>query len=183
MGDRELPTLHQSNMLVRMSIHSFAFAGLLAFAALASPALADCTDPPSTGVNWQRCNFDSLTFEDVDLSGARVRDSSFYRSDLSGSNLTGVEAYRSKFVNTDLTKVTLDEALLGQADLTKANLTGASLRGADLRNARLYRAILRESDLTNARLDGADLARADLSGATWTDGKRVCAEGSVGRCN
>ena len=55
--------------------------------------------------------------------------------------------------------------------------------GADLRLARLFRATLRGADLTNARLGGADLNRADLSGATWTDGTRICAEGSIGRCN
>ena len=57
------------------------------------------------------------------------------------------------------------------------------MAGADLRRARFFDAILREADLTGARLPGADLTRADLSGATWVDGKRVCAEGSLGRCN
>jgi uncharacterized protein YjbI with pentapeptide repeats len=47
----------------------------------------------------------------------------------------------------------------------------------------MFRAILRDADLTDAQLTGADMTRADLSGATWTDGQRVCAEGSVGRCN
>ena len=64
-----------------------------------------------------------------------------------------------------------------------SRVTGASLIGADLRRARLFRAILRNANLTDARLKGADLARADLSGATWTDGERICAEGSIGRCN
>ena len=27
------------------------------------------------------------------------------------------------------------------------------------------------------------LRNADLSGATWIDGERICAEGSIGRCN
>ena len=40
-----------------------------------------------------------------------------------------------------------------------------------------------EADLTGVKLGGADLTLADLSGATWTDGKRVCSEGSIGRCN
>ena len=32
------------------------------------------------------------------------------------------------------------------------------------------------------RMRGADLHYADLSGATWVDGKKICAEGSIGRC-
>jgi uncharacterized protein YjbI with pentapeptide repeats len=37
--------------------------------------------------------------------------------------------------------------------------------------------------LSGAQLKGADLLEADLSGATWIDGKRVCADGSIGRCH
>lgn len=47
---------------------------------------------------------------------------------------------------------------LSHADLTNANLSGASLVGADLTNT-------------------------NLSGTTWTDGQKVCAEGSIGVCN
>ena len=126
---------------------------------------------------------DGLDLRSVNLAGARLRDSSFFRADLTGSDLSGTESFKAKFVNASLLDTVFDGAQLYEADLTKADLTGASLVGTDLRRARLYRAILRNVDLTNARLDGADLARADLSGATWTDGERVCAEGSVGRCN
>jgi uncharacterized protein YjbI with pentapeptide repeats len=148
-----------------------------------SPALAACTDPPGPGVNWQRCAMDGLDLIDVDLSGARLRDASFFRTDLSGSNLSDTESYRAKFVNATLHGVSFDGAKLYEADLTKADLSDASMVGVDLRQARLYRANLRNANLTDALLKGADLARTELSGATWTDGKRVCSEGSVGRCN
>jgi uncharacterized protein YjbI with pentapeptide repeats len=147
------------------------------------PAVAGCTEPPGPGVNWQRCTFDGLNLKEVDLSGARLRDGSFFRADLSAANLSETEAYRAKFVNAGLQGAVFDGAKLYEADLTKADLTGASLVGVDLRRARLYRAVLRDANLTGAQLKGADLTRADLSGATWTDGERVCAEGSVGRCN
>ncbi len=159
-------------------------AAAVAFAVLgASPAHARCTDPPGPGVNWQRCSMDGLDLINVDLSGARLRDGSFFRADLSGSNLTDIESYRAKFVNAKLQNAVLDGAKLFEADLTKADLSGASMVGVDLRRARLFRANLRDADLTDAQLGGADLTRAELSGATWTDGERVCAEGSVGRCN
>ncbi len=148
----------------------------------AGAALATCTDPPAPEVNWQRCTFDGLDLDDVDLSGARLRDGSFFRSNLSGSDLSGVSAFRVKFVNARLRETKLDGAKLSEADFTKADLRGASFKGADLRRARFYHADLREADLTAARLKGADLTRADLTGATWIDGKRVCAEGSLGRC-
>ncbi len=148
-----------------------------------SPALASCTDPPGPGVNWQRCAMDGLDLREVNLAGARLRDGSFFRTDLSGGDLSDITSDRAKFVNATLLDVVLDGAKLYEADLTKADLTGASLIGVDLRRARLFRANLRNPNLTDALLKGADLARADLSGATWTDGERVCAEGSIGRCN
>ena len=161
---------------------------LLAAAALAwlgalSGAAAACTDPPGAGVNWQRCVFDGLDFQEVDLTGSRLRDASFFRADLSHSDLSSIRGFRAKFVNAVMREVKLYEAKLSEADFTKADLTGASFAKADLRRVRFFGAILRNADLTGARLTGADLTRADLSGATWVDGKRVCAEGSLGRCN
>ena len=158
-------------------------AGLLATLLPAGTARAACTDPPAPRVNWQRCILDGLELVGVDLSGARLRDGSFFRSDLSGSDLSGTNAFRAKFVNAKLRGTRLDGAKLSEADFTKADLRGASLKDADLRRARFFRADLRGADLTGARLRGADLTRADLSGATWIDGQRICAEGSQGRCN
>ncbi len=158
-------------------------AGLLATLVPAGTARAACTDPPAPEVNWQRCILDGEGLVGVDLSGARLRDGSFFRSDLSGSDLSGTNAFRAKFVNAKLREARLDGAKLSEADFTKADLRGASLKGADLRRAHFFRADLRGADLTGARLRGADLTRADLSGATWIDGTRICAEGSQGRCN
>jgi uncharacterized protein YjbI with pentapeptide repeats len=158
-------------------------AGLLTGVLGAGAAVAGCTDPPGPGVNWQRCDFNGYDLKEVVLTGARLRDGSFFRTDLSGSNLSNTNAFRAKFVNADMRGAKLDGAKLSEADFTKADLTEASLSGADLRRARFFHAKLRGADLTGARLRGADLTMADLSGATWTDGKRICAEGSLGRCN
>jgi uncharacterized protein YjbI with pentapeptide repeats len=158
-------------------------AGLLSGVLGVGQAAAGCTDPPNPGVNWQRCNFNGFDLKEVVLTGARLRDGSFFRTDLSGSDLSNTSAFRAKFVNADMRGANLGGAKLSEADFTKADLSGASLSGADLRRARFFHADLRGADLTGARLRGADLTMADLSGATWTDGKRVCAEGSQGRCN
>ena len=159
---------------------------LLAAAALvlspSGPAYANCTDPPAPGVNWQRCNLDGLNLREVDLTGAKLIDGSFFRADLSGSDLTESDSYRAKFVSAKLAGVRFERARVFQADFSRADLTGASFAGADMRRSRFYQANLRGADLTDARMFDADLTRADLSGATWTDGERVCAEGSIGRC-
>jgi uncharacterized protein YjbI with pentapeptide repeats len=151
--------------------------------AAASPAAAACTDPPGPGVNWRRCNFDTLDLREVDLEGATLRSSSFLRADLRNSRLVEVEGYRAKFINAELEGAVLDGGTFFQADFTKAKMKNVSLIGADLRSARLFRADLTGANLTGARLTDADLTRAELSGATWTDGERICREGSVGRCN
>lgn len=175
--------MHKFSGMILARIGGLAFLTVLLLVTMQSPALASCTDPPGPGVNWQRCAMDGLDLREMDLSGARLRDGSFFRTDLTGSDLSDTESSRSKFVNSTMLDVVLDGAKLYEADLTKADLTGASLVGVDLRRARLFRANLRDANLTDAMLGGADMTRADLSGATWTDGERVCAEGSVGRCN
>lgn len=146
------------------------------------PALADCTDPPDPGVNWQSCNFNGLTLTELNLEGARLRETSFLRADISESDLRGIEGYKLRLVSAKAHNVDFEGAGLSRADLTKADLTGANFKDADLRNARLYQSILREANLSGAKLTGADLNNADLSGATWIDGERVCREGSIGRC-
>ncbi|CAK0741056.1 Pentapeptide repeat family protein [uncultured Gammaproteobacteria bacterium] len=148
-----------------------------------SPAVAECTEAAAPGANWRRCFHDGRIMPRVDLTGAMLRDATFQRSDLSGSTLTNADAYRAKFVSAILNGVIFDGARLTEVDFTRADLAGASLRNADLRAARLVNADLRKANLTGARLDRADLRNAELAGAIWTDGVKVCAEGSVGQCN
>ena len=148
----------------------------------AAPALAECTDPAQPKVNWRRCYFDGRDLGGVDLSGAMLRDTTFQRAKLKVANLSEADRYRAKFVSADLPQVNFAGARLIEADFTRADLTGAVFREADLRNAKLVNAVLKGADFTGARLGGADLRHADLSGATWIDGKRVCAENSVGQC-
>ena len=56
------------------------------------------------------------------------------------------------------------------------------MRGVQARNASFLFATLIDVDFTGANLSRADFTGADLSGATWTDGVRICAQGSVGVC-
>ncbi len=166
----------KSNCILKLALFSCLFF-------TPSIAQAACTDPPEQGVNWKRCLFDSQDLNGVDLRDSRLRDASFFRATLVESDLSGADAFRAKFVNATMTGVRFESAKLSEADFTKADLSNASFVGSDMRRARLNRANLRGADLSNARLQGADLARADLSGATWTTGDKVCAEGSIGRCN
>jgi len=146
-------------------------------------ARADCTDPAGPEVNWRRCYLDSRDLHAVNLEGAMLRDATFQRARLGQANLSKVDAYRAKFVSATMKGVRLDGARLIEADLTRADLTGATLIEADLRNAKFINADLRQANLTGARLSGTDFRNADVTGATWVDGKRVCAENSIGQCN
>jgi len=157
-------------------------AGLLPVLA-AGPALADCADRPQAEVSWRRCTFDGRDLSGVTLDKANLRDSAFGRARLNGASLMDADGYRAKFVSAEMKGVKLDRARLIEADFTRAVMTGASLRDADLRNAKLIGADLTGADLTGARLSGSDFRHANVSGATWTDGKTVCGENSVGQCN
>lgn len=156
---------------------------LLVLGTTAQETLAACTDAAMPGVQWRRCFLDGSDLTGADLSGADLRDSSLKRSDLSGARLTEIQARRAKFVSSVLTGADFAGADLTQADLTSADLRDVSFVRASLRGARLYDSNLRGANLTEAVLDGTDLLRANLSGATWTDGKTICAEGSIGRCH
>lgn len=165
-----------------MRVGLLPFVVLFALAGTAAVA-ADCNQPAEPGVDWQRCYVDGRDFTGHNLSGARLRETSFQRATLSQAVLGGVDGYRARFVSAVMKAATLDQGSFAEADFTKADLEGASLRQADLRRARFFRANLRGADLTGAKTQGADFLHADLSGARWVDGKRICAEGSLGQCN
>lgn len=155
----------------------------LLIAGLAPSASAGCADAPGPGVNWRRCYLDSSDLKGTDLTGAMLRDTTFQRTDLSRAVLTGADAYRAKFLSATLVGTVLDGTRLIETDFTRADLTGARLVGADLRLAKFVDATLVGAILTGALVDRTDFRRADLSGATWIDGTRICAPGSIGRCN
>jgi uncharacterized protein YjbI with pentapeptide repeats len=146
-------------------------------------AAADCTAPAAPGVDWQRCYMDERDLAGVNLSGSRLRETSFQRTTLVQANLSGVDAYRARFLSSAMRSARLDKGEFSEADFTKADMAGVSMRDTDLRRAKFFRAVLRGADLTGAKTMGADFLNADLSGARWTDGQRLCAEGSIGQCN
>ncbi len=157
---------------------------LVLLLAAAVPAQAtDCTTAPAPQVDWQRCYLDERDLNGHDLTGSRLRETSFQRTLLKGANFTGVDAYRARFISADLTGARLDGGIFVEADFTRAKLDHASLRQTDLRRSRFFNASLRGADLTGAKILGAELLNADLSGARWIDGTRICAEGSIGQCN
>jgi uncharacterized protein YjbI with pentapeptide repeats len=147
------------------------------------PAAAACTEPAAPGVSWRRCYQDGRDLIAVDLTGAELRDASFTRSTLTDAKLGQIDGFRAKFFSANLSRAVLDDARLIEADFTRADLTGASLKGADLRNAKLVGADMRGANLTGAKLEGADLRNAELESALWVDGRKICAEGSVGQCH
>lgn len=167
---------------IRRNAQRLGAVATLCLALGSSPAMAACTDPPASGVEWRNCNFNGNTFDTPVLAEAVIRDSTFNRAVLDGAQMTGVDARRAKFVSASLKGADLAAASLRETDFTKADLTGANLAGADLTRARLFRAILREANMTGAQLSGSDLENADLTGAIWIDGASRCGEGSIGLC-
>lgn len=151
------------------------FLGLLVVIYRPATRVADtgleCAQPPAPGVEWNNCAFEGRGLARADLSGARMANMRLSRADLSGAGLE----------RADLSYSELAVSRLRQARLGGAVLVGAGLRGADLSGADLAGANLSYADLTGADLTGADLRAAILDHAIWTDG-RLCAPGSVGRC-
>ncbi len=160
---------------------------LLVFLALgplfvARPALADCADPPQPEVDWRKCLFPSRDFSGADLSRARLKYGRFIRGIFVETNMTEADARRTKFMSANLQKVKFVKARLNGADFSNADLSGADLSDSDLTSTQFQKANLRGANFAGANMRGTQLREADLSGATWTDGKSVCAEGSLGQC-
>jgi len=145
-------------------------------------AFANCSASPEPGVDWTRCVMGDISYENVDLSGAKLVSARLGRSDFDHSNFTNVKARNVNLVSSSLKQAIFDGADLQDADMTRADLGGASFKGARLLRTRFYRANLKGADFTGADLDETDLLHADLTGARWTDGEKICAEGSIGRC-
>lgn len=146
------------------------------------PAMASCSDVPAPGVQLRRCQLDGGNYQNVDMTGANLRDSSFKRATLMGSTLNEIDGRRVKFVSTNLDGASFSGANLAQADFTSARLNDVSFEGAQLHRARFFRADLRGANFTGASFNETDFLQAQLAGATWIDGVTICAEGSVGRC-
>jgi uncharacterized protein YjbI with pentapeptide repeats len=163
-------------------IQKFVCGGVLVMLLCVSQAFAECTTPPSEGVDWVRCSFDNDSLNRINISKSQLRSATFFRANLEGANLSEVQAHRTKFVSANLKNAMLDGGNFMESDFTSADLEGASLKNTDLRRVRFFRANLRNADFTGAKTERADLTRADLSGAIWVNGRK-CAAGSIGRCD
>lgn len=155
-------------------------AALLVLSAV--PVHATCSDPAGPGVDWRRCLLDRRGFEQADLTGAVLRDTSLQRTNLSKAKLVEVEGQDARFVSATLAGADLSRSNFRGADFSRADLRGATLKDTDLRLARFFNAHLQGAVLTGANLTGVDLTGAQLTGATWIDGARICGEGSIGVC-
>jgi hypothetical protein len=153
---------------------------------------ADCNALPQPWVNWNNCLMEGVKLVTADLRGAKLRNANMAGADLRGAQLSGADIAYTSLVGANLSgaalhQVTMMGTNMRSADLAGADLSGANLAYAILQNADLSNADLSEANLSNADLQGATLKTANISGAIldqaiWLDG-RVCAKGSVGRCN
>jgi uncharacterized protein YjbI with pentapeptide repeats len=176
-------TMYSSNLvsanLVEASLNHIKLAG------------SDLTNADLTGASLVDANLVDVNLSRATLTGAKLHKAGLIRAILRGvkSNpehaivdLSEADLYDANLELANLPKVNLSNAILSKAKLNLANLSGAKLNGANLSEADLRFTDLRGADLSGANLSGANLLRANLSGATWTDGKKICAAGSFGVC-
>ncbi len=166
--------------------------GALYYQPWPSQESADCNALPSPWVNWSNCLMEGVKLVTADLRGAKLRNANMGGADLRGAQLSGADIAYTNLVGANLSgailhQVTMLGANMRNADLAGADLTGANLAYAILQKADLSSINLTDADLRNADLQGASLSMATLSGAIldhaiWLDG-RICAKGSVGKCN
>ena len=127
-------------------------------------------------------NGEPVTQEDIDemdLDGA-ILTGDFSGFDFTGRNLSTAVLNGAKFENAKFVNAKFNGARLWFGWFVGADFTGAELQGADLSYGNFTRAIF-----TTAKMPGNSFKTRDaiFDEAVWTDGKTICAEGSLGRCN
>lgn len=130
----------------------------------------------SEGISFSQRNFSGIrSLKRIDLSRTDMSGSVFKGVDLTGANLKESIFYKSNLHDANMEGASLRDADLREANLHNARLNGASLQGADLREANLFKAQLKSADLNRAKLGGADLTEANLYGAdlTWVSLKQT----------
>lgn len=119
--------------------------------------------------DWRRRNHG----EEIDLSGADIRNVqadgiSLSRANLEHSNLNGVNLFRADLSKANLSNASLMGANLREAKLQQANLYNSNLRNANLLHTDLSKATLRKADLGYAVLTSADLSLSNLLSVNLT---------------
>ncbi len=167
-----------------MSVRRCAFSILLVAmcAAFDAAHAADCSELPRPGIDWRSCDLSRSNFPGAQLIGANLRGAALSNADLSGADFSAIDGYRVRFVESVLIGASFEGAKLTDARFDRAELTGASFVGASARGVKFIFADLKGVDFTGATLRNADFTGADLTGAIWTDGMKICAEGSLGMC-
>ena len=168
---RSRPEITRRNIAILLTLVAVLLLGLLLYRPTDSVRSADCSAPPSPGVNWSGCNKQGLSVGGQDMSGALMKSADF----------SGVDFTRSRLDASDLSYANLSRADLQQASLRNTVLVGASLRMANLQGAQLQGANLAFAELEGARLEGAALDNARFDNAIWINGKQ-CLPGSLGAC-
>ncbi|MBN36602.1 MAG: hypothetical protein CMM46_17850 [Rhodospirillaceae bacterium] len=157
-------------------------AAAFVLALVTGEARAGCNDLPEPGVDWRTCDLTGVDYSGLEVFGANLRNAALSSADLAAGDFREINGYRTRFVESILVDALFDGALLTAARFDRADLTGASMRDVSARDAKFLFTNLRGVDFTGANLRDADFTGADLSGAIWTDGERICAEGSSGLC-
>lgn len=113
--------------------------------------------------------------QEIDLSGADLRQQDLQginleKANLAGANLQGAVLAQANLASANLQKANLaganlEGALLDDANLALANMEGASLKRARLEHARFQQANLSEANLSEALARNADFTQATLRGA------------------
>ena len=132
------------------------------------------TQPDFTGANFQGVTLDKVNLSGANLLRANLSGTTLQEADLSGANLEiahleGADLMKADLTGAKLMGANLSDASLFMARLWYTNLSNADLSGTSLFSTDLVGAKLQEADLSGANLVKADLSSSDLEGATFAD--------------
>jgi hypothetical protein len=133
----------------------------------------DLSGREAAGVEFDQCRYDAVTFADVRLRRAMIRDVQFSRCDLANllagdSSLIRVAVQASRMTGAALLASSVRDVAFRDCRMDLTSFFGSKFANVTFANCRLDQANFGDADLSGVEFDHCDLSGAQLSGATLT---------------
>ncbi len=118
--------------------------------------------------DFQYMGMEAANLDNIDLSGADLRNAKFYgcvvrQANLSGVNLTGASIHRCKFNGTNLSGANLSNTWLEKVNLSDVTGIGTIFKEARLSDSNLQQANFTASDFSDANFDKVKLVGVNFT--------------------
>jgi uncharacterized protein YjbI with pentapeptide repeats len=136
----------------------------------------DLSGRTASGVDFDQCRYAAVSFANVVLRRASIKDVEFDRCDLANllardSSLIRVALHASRMTGAAMLASTVRDVAFRDCRMDLAAFSGSRFVNVAFSNCRLDQANFGDADLSGVEFYGCDLSRAQFSSATMTGAK------------